>query len=385
MIAKSCAATVLVLAGGLLLGGCTQEPKEKTSLLDKVHHHHLGGYMAAAPRVEGDYLYTATGMGGVHKLDAGTGVTVWSKQKLSYKGEPVFEGYCNITPVLAGGRVIAVDSNLTVAALDRETGAIEWVLAKKRTRVNGEEEKKDPPEYVRKHWPDDAADLRCRGCFAASPAGDLVILGGHDGRIFALDPATGDIRWRSALYPGSELVAPPGFAGDKVVLTTLTGRAWALQLADGKPCWQLPKVLAWGASGAQVEVEEEGNKEIAFKLEVEFKYNFHEKDHFAGEGEKGKPLFTLHLLDGAGQPLPFEGPEEKSETTIEMRRVEPGEHLKAESQVQSKTVTLLSPPNPTMGFPVKVVVKDGAGEEIHSGTFAVDFPAPKKKEGEGAQ
>jgi len=375
MTAKSCAATVLVLAGGLLLVGCTQKPKETTRILDKVHHHHLGGYMAAAPLVEGDHLYTATGMGGMHKLDAATGATLWSLPR-------VFKGYCNITPVLAGRMVIAVDSNLMVAALDKETGKKLWVLSKKPTQIGEEakKEKKKPVDHVQKFWPDDAADLRCRGCFAASPTGDLVILGGHDGRIFALDPASGDVRWRSELYPGSELVAPPAFAGDKVVLVTLTGRAWALRLADGTPCWELPKVLAWGASGKQVEVEKEGKKEIAFHLTVEFKYNFHEEDHFATGKDGGKPLFTLHLLDGAGRPLSFKGEGEESDNTIPIKRLEPGEHLKAESQVKGETVELLSPPNPIKGFPIQVVIKDGAGKEIHRGGFEVDFPAPRKKE-----
>jgi outer membrane protein assembly factor BamB len=73
--------------------------------------------------------------------------------------------------------------------------------------------------------------------FYASPAASsLVVVGGRDKRVRALDPATGKERWSFATP--ARVDASPVVAGDRVVAGALSGDLYVLALATGEVLWR---------------------------------------------------------------------------------------------------------------------------------------------------
>lgn len=65
--------------------------------------------------------------------------------------------------------------------------------------------------------------------------GDLLLLGG-DAEVVALDRASGNVRWRSAV--SSEVLAEPVRDGNVVVVRTVDGALYGFSAADGKRLWR---------------------------------------------------------------------------------------------------------------------------------------------------
>lgn len=77
---------------------------------------------------------------------------------------------------------------------------------------------------------------------AGPGAGDgLVAVGTNDGTVIALDAADGKQRWRAKL--SGEVLAAPLVAGDRVVVRTVDGRLRALHAADGKEAWMVEDLV----------------------------------------------------------------------------------------------------------------------------------------------
>jgi outer membrane protein assembly factor BamB len=70
---------------------------------------------------------------------------------------------------------------------------------------------------------------------AAASNGRTVFVGSYDGRVYAIDAATGRPRWTHTL--GNSIYANPTIIGDRLVLGDLGGTLWALRLDDGRPLW----------------------------------------------------------------------------------------------------------------------------------------------------
>ncbi len=70
---------------------------------------------------------------------------------------------------------------------------------------------------------------------AAASNGRTVFVGSYDGRVYAIDAATGQPRWTHTL--GNSIYANPTIIGDRLVLGDLGGTLWALRLVDGRPLW----------------------------------------------------------------------------------------------------------------------------------------------------
>src|SRR5690606_30393399 len=72
---------------------------------------------------------------------------------------------------------------------------------------------------------------------SSSPgAGDgLVVVGGLEGSVIALDAATGDMRWRAKV--GSEVLAAPAIGQGMVVVRSIDGRVTAFDAATGERRW----------------------------------------------------------------------------------------------------------------------------------------------------
>ena len=132
-------------------------------------------------------------------------------------------------PVIAGGRVFTLDARATVSAFSTG-GQLLW------------QQQVVPPNAER-------TDASGGGL---STDGATVYVSTGYGRLVALDAATGQPRWTQDLdAPGS---SSPTILGDLVLLVARDSRAWALETATGRIRWQvqgLPSTATY-AGGAGV-------------------------------------------------------------------------------------------------------------------------------------
>ena len=65
---------------------------------------------------------------------------------------------------------------------------------------------------------------------------DALFAAALDGKVYALNPKTGDLIWRAKTK--SRVISGPGVSGDLVLVGTLDGEIIALKRADGKEVWR---------------------------------------------------------------------------------------------------------------------------------------------------
>ncbi len=115
-------------------------------------------------------------------------------------------------PVVADGRIYAVDAGAVAAALDAATGRTVW-----RTDLA----------------PEDEREGGIGGGVAVD--GDVVVAATGYAEVLALEPATGAIRWRSRV--SAPVRSAPTVADGRVFVVSSDNRTHALSLADGSPLW----------------------------------------------------------------------------------------------------------------------------------------------------
>ncbi|MBP1805554.1 PQQ-binding-like beta-propeller repeat protein [Rubellimicrobium aerolatum] len=132
-------------------------------------------------------------------------------------------------PVVAGGRVFTLDARATVSAFSTG-GQLLWSRAVPSSQA-------------------DRGDASGGGL--ATDGATVFVSTGH-GELVALDAATGAPRWRQEL--GAPGASAPTVLGDLVVVVARDSRAWALDSATGRLRWQdtgLPSTATWaGGAGA---------------------------------------------------------------------------------------------------------------------------------------
>jgi outer membrane protein assembly factor BamB len=160
----------------------------------------------------------------VSAFDAATGKVIWQdRYPAPYRMNPAATGHGpgpKSTPVVAGGRVIALGISGILSALDANTGRVLW-------------RKPAPPETP------------IYGT-AMSPMvdGSLVIahVGGHDrGALTAFDAATGAEKWKwTGDGPGYASPVIGTLGGVRQVVTETQDKIVAVSAATGQLLWQVP-------------------------------------------------------------------------------------------------------------------------------------------------
>lgn len=204
-----------------------------------------------APAVQtADRVVAQTLDGRVHVLDAASGEPVWS-QEVSLP-EVSLRGYA--PPVVAGDLVIAASANGKITALDLATGAGRWevqvVVPKGRTDVERLADIDgdmlltfDEKLYVASYQGNLVAlDLRDRPeplwetpvSTLQGPAEGLgnVYVAAADGRLLAVDAASGKEVWSHELLKGRELSAPVVIGG-RLAVGDQAGYVHFFAQADG--------------------------------------------------------------------------------------------------------------------------------------------------------
>lgn len=132
----------------------------------------------------------------------------------------------NARPILADGRVIALDTKATIRAFHDQTGKKLWT-----TNVGHEREKE----------PVIAGGI-------AQDEGVLYVTSGYN-EVLALNPTDGSIIWREKVSAPSR--AAPTIKNGRVFVTTLNNNVIALNAKDGKIIWEYEEIAeATGLLGA---------------------------------------------------------------------------------------------------------------------------------------
>ncbi len=131
-------------------------------------------------------------------------------------------------PVVAGGRVFAMDSGAVVSALSTGGGLL-W-------------QKELTASF------DKGGGVSGGGLAAA---GGQVFASTGYGEVVALDAATGAVQWRQRI--DAPAIGAPAVEGGRVYVSGRDGSAWALDAANGKVVWQVfgaPGKAGWLGSAA---------------------------------------------------------------------------------------------------------------------------------------
>ena len=189
-----------------------------------------GAGVPSSPAVSGGVVFVESRDGAIHAVSAATGRRLWrvpTGPDLPYPwGHESGERYFS-SPAVAGGLVIAGAGDGDVYALAPATGVIRW-----RAHTEG----------------------RVRGSPAV--ADGKVVVGSYDGRVYAFDLRTGKRVWRydtegTTLFSGNfgydrrSIQSSPAIAGGTVYVGARDGFLYAVDLATGALKWRYDHHISW--------------------------------------------------------------------------------------------------------------------------------------------
>lgn len=168
-----------------------------------------GGDVTSSPAVANGVVYAGSGDGKLYVIDERTGVLRWAFDA----GSPIHS-----SPAVANDVVYIVTRESTLIALDAKSGKPRW-------RVTTGPDAPWP-------WGHESGDF-----YISSPllAGDLVLFGGGDGTLYAVDAKQGTIRWKAAT--GDRIRATPAVEEGAAFVGNARGHLYRFDLATGKREW----------------------------------------------------------------------------------------------------------------------------------------------------
>jgi outer membrane protein assembly factor BamB len=124
-----------------------------------------------------------------------------------------------VAPVFADGKIFVAGVDGDIAALDAASGRTLW--SRRAGQRHG---------FILHHGQNSVR-------WAGGPAvdGNLLVVGGLEGEVHALDAGSGADRWQAQV--SSEVIAPAAIADGIVVVRTDDGRLFGLNAADGTRRW----------------------------------------------------------------------------------------------------------------------------------------------------
>jgi len=180
-----------------------------------------GDRIVSSPVWHDGVVYVGSDDGHLYAVDAGSGVQRWRHRT----GGPVAS-----TPVVADGRVHVLSYDGRLHTLDARTGTLLWKFASL-----GERRFEAPGLHgmqPRRQTFADPYDI-----FLSSPvvALGMVFFGSGDGHVYAIDAASGALRWK--FRTGDVVHASPAFADGLVYVGSWDGRLYALDARSGQERW----------------------------------------------------------------------------------------------------------------------------------------------------
>ncbi len=167
-------------------------------------------------------LYFGSDDGNVYAVDAQTGHQVWKRTT----GGPV-----PATPAVANGRVYVGSYDGKFYAFDAHTGATAWKFA-----TGGE--RRFEAKGLHGMQPRNQTFADPYDVFLSSPvvAQGTVYFGSGDGNVYAIDAASGDLRWK--FQTGDVVHASPAYAGGVLYFGSWDSYLYAVDAATGQERWR---------------------------------------------------------------------------------------------------------------------------------------------------
>jgi len=167
-------------------------------------------------------LYFGSDDGNVYAVDAETGRQLWKRPT----GGPV-----PATPAVADGRVFVGSYDGKFYALDARTGATAWKF------VTGGERRFEA-KGLHGMQPRNQTFADPFDVFLSSPvvAQGMVYFGSGDGHLYAVDAATGELRWK--FQTGDVVHASPAYAGGVLYVGSWDSYLYAVDAATGHEKWR---------------------------------------------------------------------------------------------------------------------------------------------------
>jgi outer membrane protein assembly factor BamB len=138
--------------------------------------------------------------------------------------------WLRLRPTIDGGRIYAVDDAGVVHAFDAATGKVAWEASAVEVKTERE---------MKSLWLRKSAEA---GLTSSPGVGSgLVIVGGRNGEVVALDAGTGAQKWKVKVT--SEVLGAPLVLADKAIVRANDGRVFGLDLADGSRKWVFDRGL----------------------------------------------------------------------------------------------------------------------------------------------
>jgi len=181
-----------------------------------------GDRIVGSPVYRDGVVYFGSDDGSVYAVNAADGRQIWRRRT----GGPV-----PATPAIAGDLLYVGSYDGKFYALDARTGATRWKFAtggERRFEAKGLHGQLPKNQTIA-----DAFDV-----FLSSPvvAAGAVYFGSGDGHVYALDAASGALKWKFAT--GDVVHASPAYADGVVYFGSWDSRFYAVDATSGKEKWR---------------------------------------------------------------------------------------------------------------------------------------------------
>ncbi len=133
-------------------------------------------------------------------------------------------------PALDGNKLFVVDDKGGVRAIDASTGKTLWQAKAVEMRASGSR-----LMFWRKR------SLETGLTSSAGVGAGIVVVGGRNGEIVALDAETGAKKWNNKIT--AEVISAPLVADDRVIVRGGDGRVFGFDVADGTRKWVFDRAL----------------------------------------------------------------------------------------------------------------------------------------------
>ncbi len=183
---------------------------------------HTNGQVISSPAVVGDTIYVGSTDHNLYALDRANGAVKWKLET----GSRV-----NSSPAVSGGVVYFTSYDGFLYAVDAASGKVKWKFAtggERRFTANHLHGSQPAAESM-----PDPFDF-----YLSSPvvSGGVVYFGSGDGNVYALDAATGNLKWN--FQTGNVVHASPAVSDGILFVGSWDSYFYALDAATGREKWR---------------------------------------------------------------------------------------------------------------------------------------------------
>jgi eukaryotic-like serine/threonine-protein kinase len=181
-----------------------------------------GDRIISSPVAQDKVLFFGGDDGNIYAVDSETGRQIWKRTT---------GGPAPCTPAVANGLVYAGSYDGKFYALNAQTGAIKWKFAT-------EGERRFEAKGIHGLQPRNQTIADQFDVFLSSPVvvQGAVYFGSGDGNLYALDAATGELKWK--FKTGDVVHASPAYADGVLFVGSWDSYFYAVDAATGKEKWR---------------------------------------------------------------------------------------------------------------------------------------------------